>query len=67
MRIPLMAGNWKMNCDNDEAWDLAVAIAEELEDTEGCTVVLCPPFTALSIVDEAIEDSEVALGAQNSS
>src|SRR5690606_614757 len=28
-------------------------------------VVLCPPFTALATVAEAIEDSNVQLGAQN--
>lgn len=65
MRVPLMAGNWKLNCDNDEAWDLAVTLAEELEEQEGCSVVVCPPFTALSTVEEALEGSEIALGAQN--
>lgn len=65
MRIPMMAGNWKMNCDNDEAWDLAVAVAEEIEDIEGCSVVLCPPFTALATVDEALEGSAIALGGQD--
>jgi triosephosphate isomerase len=54
-----------MNCDNDEAWDLAVAVAEELEELEGCSVVLCPPFTALTTVDEALEDTALALGAQD--
>jgi triosephosphate isomerase len=61
----MMAGNWKMNCDNDEAWDLAVAVADGLEGVEGCQVVLCPPFTALSTVEEALEGTEVALGGQN--
>lgn len=65
MRVPLMAGNWKMNCDNDEAWDLAATLAEELADLEGCSVVVCPPSTALSTVEEALEGSEIALGAQN--
>ncbi|NLO72554.1 MAG: triose-phosphate isomerase [candidate division WS1 bacterium] len=65
MRIPMMAGNWKMNCDNDEAWDLASAVCDEVEDVENCQVVLCPPFTALSTVEEAIEDTDLALGAQN--
>ena len=65
MRIPLMVGNWKMNNDNDEAWDLAVAIADGLEDLEGCQVVLCPPFTALTTVGEALEGTDVALGGQN--
>jgi len=65
MRIPLMAGNWKMNCDNDEAWELASAIANEKGDVEGCEVVLCPPATALTTVLAAIEDTNISLGAQN--
>ncbi len=65
MRVPMMAGNWKMNCDNDEAWDLAATLAEELEGLTGCSVVVCPPSTALSTVKEALEGSEIALGAQN--
>jgi len=65
MRTPMMAGNWKMNCDNEEAWDLAIGVADATEAVEGCTVVLCPPFTALSTVEEAIEGTDLALGAQN--
>ncbi len=65
MRIPLMVGNWKMNNDNDEAWDLAVAIADGLENLDGCQAVLCPPFTALTTVGEALEGTDLALGAQN--
>ena len=65
MRIPMMVGNWKMNNDNDEAWDLAVGLVDGLADLEGCQVVLCPPFTALPTVGEAIEGTDIALGAQN--
>jgi len=65
MRTPIMAGNWKMNCDNDEAWELAAAIADEKGDVEGCEVVLCPPATALTTVLAAIEDTNISLGAQN--
>ena len=54
-----------MNCENDEGLDLASAVCEEVEDVENCQVVLCPPFTALSTVEEAIEDTDLALGAQN--
>ncbi len=65
MRLPIMAGNWKMNCDNQEAWELASAIAERAGDVEGCEVVLCPPATALTTVQAAIEDTNIGLGAQN--
>lgn len=65
MRIPIMAGNWKMNCDNDEAWELASAIAERYGAVAGCEVILCPPATALTTVEAAIEDTNIGLGAQN--
>jgi len=65
MRTPIMAGNWKMNCDNDEAWELASAIADEKGDVTGCEVVICPPATALTTVLVAIEDTNIRLGAQN--
>ncbi len=65
MRTPIMAGNWKMNCDNDEAWQLASAIVERAGDVEGCEVVLCPAATALTTVQAAIEDTVIRLGAQN--
>ncbi len=65
MRIPMMVGNWKMNNDNDEAWELASAVAEGAGTLEGCQVVLCPPFTALTTVSDALENTDLALGAQN--
>ena len=65
MRIPIMAGNWKMSCDNDEAWELASAIAEHQGEIEGCEVILCPPASSLTTVQTAIEDSKIKLGAQN--
>jgi len=57
MRIPIMAGNWKMNCDNTEAAQLAKGIVKAATGIEGCQVVLCPPFTALTIVNEIITDT----------
>ena len=65
MRIPMMVGNWKMNNDNDEAWDLAVAITDGLEGLEGCQAIICPPFTALTTVGEALEGTDISLGGQN--
>lgn len=65
MRIPIMAGNWKMNCDDNEAWDLASEIAERTGEVEGCEVILCPPATSLTTVQAAIEDVNIKLGAQN--
>mgnify|MGYP001216174248 CR=1 FL=1 len=65
LRKPIVAGNWKMNKTVAEAIDLATAIKRELGDCKDVDIVLCPPFTALKSVSEAITGSHVDLGAQN--
>lgn len=65
MRKPIVAGNWKMNKTVAEAIDLATAIKRELAACKEVDVVLCPPFTAIQAVSEAITGTHVDLGAQN--
>jgi len=65
MRIPIIAGNWKMNTTVDEALDLVDEMIDDLEDVEGVEVVLCPPFVSLDALAEALGGSSVAIGAQN--
>ncbi len=64
-RKKLVAGNWKMNKTVADAQKLAEGIKEVLDDTREVDVVLCPPFTALKAVGEAIDSSSIKLGAQN--
>ncbi len=65
MRTPIMAGNWKMNCDNEEAAALAKGVVDAVGQVADCQVVLCPPATALTTVAECIKGSKIQLGAQN--
>ena len=65
MRIPLIAGNWKMNTTVSQARELAAALVIALDDIAGVKVVLCPPFVSLLTVKEAIQVSSLKLGAQN--
>ena len=65
MRTPIIAGNWKMYKTQNEAFQLASALKQRLSDINSVKVVLCPPFTALTSVKEAIEGSSLLLGAQN--
>jgi triosephosphate isomerase len=66
MRRPILAANWKMNLGRpDEALDFVRRIRRPLGDLEGVDVVLCPPFTALAAVAEAVRATRIALGAQN--
>jgi triosephosphate isomerase len=65
MRKPFIAGNWKMYKTIDEAVDLVKALRVELDGVDGCDVAVCPPFTALAAVREALDGSTIGLGAQN--
>ena len=65
MRTPIIAGNWKMHKTIAEAVLLARQVREAVAEIEGVEVVLCPPFTALSAVEDVITDSKIGLGAQN--
>jgi len=65
MRIPIIAGNWKLNKTPHEAIVLANELKREIIDVEGVDIVLCPPFTALADVADTLTDTNIALGAQN--
>jgi triosephosphate isomerase (TIM) len=64
-RIPMIAGNWKMNLNRDESVRLVKAIAGAIGTIEKTEVLVAPPFTALSVVKEAIGRAGILLGAQN--
>ena len=64
MRKPIIAGNWKMNKTAKEAVELVSALKPLVENAE-CDVVVCVPFTDIYAVAEAIEGSNIHLGAQN--
>ena len=69
MRIPLIAGNWKMNKTHLEAMRLVQALAHELagHNFERVEVVVCPPFTSLRTIQTLIDSDryQFGLGAQN--
>ena len=64
-RMPLIAGNWKMHKTAKEAADATRQLLAEIGPHPGREVMIAPPFTALSSVEEVIRDRGVALGAQN--
>ncbi len=65
MRSKLVAGNWKMYKTAAEGAVLATAIRNGLRRKPGVEVAVCPPFTALTAVAQALAGSPIALGAQN--
>lgn len=64
-RIPVIAGNWKMNKAPSEAADLARTLTVSVGGVPGVEVVLCPPFVSLPAVHEVVKGTRVGLGAQN--
>jgi triosephosphate isomerase len=65
MRLPLVVGNWKMNGTRAVARELAQAVRDGLKRPRGVEVVICPPFTALAAVADALAGSAIGVGAQN--
>jgi len=65
MRIPVIAGNWKMNTTVAEAVALVRAMRAELNKVSNVEKVLCPPFVSLAPVGELVKGSSIKLGAQN--
>jgi triosephosphate isomerase len=64
-RVPLIAGNWKLNKTSTEAYKLVTEMLPGLRNIRGVEKLLCPPFTALMAVSRLIKDSDIRLGAQN--
>lgn len=65
MRKKIIAGNWKMNLNHLEAETLVRDIVKRVKDVKEVEIVVCPTFTSLCRVSEIIQNTNVALGAQN--
>jgi len=67
MRKPVIAGNWKMYKLLGEAVDTALALKPLVANANHCEVVIAPVFTALKVVADRLEGSNIAVAAQNCS
>ena len=65
MRVPMIAGNWKMNTTVSEAIKLVNEMHPRLDKITNVDKVICPPFISLAAVKELIKGSSIKLGAQN--
>lgn len=64
-RMPIVAGNWKMNLGPTEARDFAASILSDLVTVRGVEIVLCPPAISLPAVHAVLSGTNIRLGAQN--
>ena len=64
-RLPLVAGNWKMNTGVEEGLALGASIADAVAGVSTVQVAVLPPFTHLWPMREVLASSAVVLGAQD--
>ena len=64
-RRPLIAGNWKMYKTVAEAQETARELIGQTAAVDNVDIMIAPPFTALAAVASVVENSPVALGAQD--
>jgi triosephosphate isomerase len=67
MRVPFIAGNWKMFKTVHETTVYVKELRVLVKDVEDVNVVIAPPFTAVHAASEAARNSNVAVSAQNMS
>ncbi|MCY7336749.1 MAG: triose-phosphate isomerase [Chamaesiphon sp.] len=66
MRKVIIAGNWKMYKTQGEATEFLMDFVSRIDDApENREVVLCVPFTDLTIVNKSLHGNRIRLGAQN--
>jgi triosephosphate isomerase (TIM) len=64
-RIPLIAGNWKMNKTVAEAEGFIASLLPPVSTADGVDVGVCVPFTDLQAVVDSTRGSRVEVYAQN--
>ncbi|MBO0992153.1 triose-phosphate isomerase [Bacillus sp. SD088] len=65
MRKPIIAGNWKMNKTLQEAVHFANEVKGQVPSAEHADAVICSPALFLGQLVDAVQDSDVKIGAQN--
>jgi len=64
-RQSVIAGNWKMYKTNSEAEAMVKELRTLADSTDAVQAVVCPPFTALATVANALAGSRIAVGGQD--
>src|SRR5882757_8512580 len=65
MRIPFIAGNWKMFKTVTEAVVFVKELRSAVKDVTGVEIVVAPPFTALYGAAEAARNTNIGVAAQD--
>ena len=65
MRRYILAGNWKMHKDQNEAVELVNELAAAVKGNDGVDIVVGPVFTSIASVVEAAKGTNIDVAAQN--
>src|SRR5262245_12763816 len=65
MRIPFIAGNWKMFKTVHETVVFVKELKSLVKDMSGVEIVVAPPFTAVHAAAEAARNSNIGVAAQD--
>jgi triosephosphate isomerase len=65
MRVPLIAGNFKMFKTVAETVAYVSELKALIRDTRGVDIVIAPPFTAIAAAARAVEGSSIGVAGQN--
>jgi triosephosphate isomerase len=65
MRVPFIAGNWKMNTTVEQASALAKEITAGIRSIDHVEKALCPPAISITTVASILKGTTIGVGAQN--
>lgn len=65
MRTPIIAGNWKMHKNVGDSVEFVRQLAPRLAPFSTVERVVCPTFLALAAVSDALEGTDIGVGAQD--
>ena len=65
MRTTIIAGNWKMNLDFEEATELAQSLRRVVRARVDGEIAICPPYPYIQPIAKALEGSPISVGAQD--
>ncbi len=64
-RKPFIAGNWKMYKAIDEALKFSDDFRKMVSCVEDRDILICPPFTLIRPLSQALKETNIKIGAQN--
>jgi triosephosphate isomerase (TIM) len=65
MRPKFVAGNWKLNCTQQQTRELITSLLETSRTIAKTTIMVAPPFTSLQTASQLLQGKNILLGAQN--